>query len=153
MLDDDDRWEPMNFYLSAEDYYKSAISIVQAWESGNLCMNFPLSVPYYLFSHTVELALKGFLRAKGVSKKNLKKKYVHNFRKLIDDCIKRDLPLEKSECKTAIEWLAEYDREAINFRYVRSGFMTLTDIKSTMLNVERILSIVLPACERARDKE
>jgi hypothetical protein len=42
----------MNFYFSAEDYYKSAICIIQAQESGTLQMRFPL-VAYYLFSHAV----------------------------------------------------------------------------------------------------
>ncbi len=151
MSDNDDRWQPMNFYSSAEDYYQSAIYIVQAQVSGNLRIHFPNSVPYYLFSHAVELALKGFLRAKGVSKRNLKDKYNHQFRKLINDCISRGLPLEKAECKTTIEWLEEYDREAINFRYVRSGAMLLTDIESTESNVERILAVVRPACEEVRE--
>ena len=78
MSDDDydDRFEPMNFYSSAEDYYQSAICIMQSHESGKLRLNYPF-VAYYLFSHAVELALKGFLRTKGVSKKDLRNKYLH----------------------------------------------------------------------------
>jgi hypothetical protein len=86
MSDNDDRWDPMNFYFSAEDYYQSAICIIQAQESGTLRMRFP-RVAYYLFSHAGELALKGFLRTKRVSKKDLKNKYSHKFRKLITDSI------------------------------------------------------------------
>ena len=109
-------------------------------------------VAYYLFSHAVELALKGFLRTKGVRKKDLENKYRHKFRKLITDSISCGLPLEKEEQNTAIKWLEEYDREAINFRYVRSGVIALTDIHSTKSNVERILAVVRPACEQVRDK-
>ena len=88
MSDDDydDRFEPMNFYSSAEDYYQSAICIMQSHESGKLRLNYPF-VAYYLFSHAVELALKGFLRTKGVSKKDLRNKYLHKFRELITECI------------------------------------------------------------------
>jgi hypothetical protein len=146
------RWEPMNFYSSAEDYYQSAICIMQAQELGNLNPHFRMSVPYYLFSHAVELALKGFLRTKGLSKNDLKNKYNHKFLKLITDSISYGLPLDKVEHDTAIKWLEEYNREAFNFRYVRSGLISLTDIKSTKANVERILSVVRPACEKARDR-
>jgi hypothetical protein len=87
MSDNGDRWEPMNFYSLADDYYKSAIYIVNAQERDSLSLNYKPFVPYYLFSHAVELALKGFLRAKGLSKKDLKNKYNHKFRKLINDGI------------------------------------------------------------------
>ena len=149
MSDDDDRLEPMNFYSSAEDYYQTAICIMQSQESGNFRLNFPF-VAYYLFSHAVELALKGFLRTKGVSKKELRNKYIHKFRKLITDCISHGLPLEKTECEVAIKWLEDFDREAINFRYPRGGVMVLEEIHSVRSNVERILSVVRPACEQAR---
>lgn len=153
MSKNNDRWEPMNFYSSAEDYYYSAICITQALHGGNLHLHFTISVPYYLFSHAVELALKGFLRAKGLSKKDLKNKYSHNFRKLLKDSISHGLPLDEVECVTAIKWLEEYDRESIHFRYVRGGVMSLMDIHSTKSNVERILAVVRPACEKARDRE
>lgn len=151
MSDGDDRFEPMNFYSSAEDYYQSAVYIIRSLESGDLRLQFPLVV-YYLFSHSVELALKGFLRTKGVSKKDLWKKYFHKRCKLITDCISQGLPLEKIECATAIKWLEEFDREAANFRYVRGGAISLTDIHSTKSNVKRILNVVRPACEQERDK-
>ena len=93
------------------------------------------------------------MRTKGVSKKDLRDKYIHKFRKLITDSIIYGLPLEKAERKTAINWLEEYDREAINFRYVRGGVISLTDIDSTRSNVERILAVVRPACEKARDNK
>lgn len=124
---------------------------MQSQESGDLRLKFPF-VSYYLFSHAVELALKGFLRTKGVRKKDLWKKYFHKCRKLITDCISQGLPLEKIECDTAIKWLEEFDREAVNFRYVRGGAISLTDIHSTKSNVKRILDVVRPACEQARDK-
>jgi hypothetical protein len=151
-MSDDHRWGPMNFHASAEDYYKSALCIIYAQTHDDLSLHFPSSVPYYLFSHAVELALKGFLRAKGVSKKSLKNCYSHNFRKLIIDSIALDLPLNKAEHKVAIGWLEEYAKEAISFRYVRSGWQSLTDPRSTASNVKRILDITRPACEEARER-
>jgi hypothetical protein len=152
MSDSGDRFEPMNFYSLADDYYRSAIYIVQAQEKGVLDFHFRPFVPYYLFCHAVELALKGFLRAKGLSKKELKDKYNHNFRKLITHSICRGLPLEKAERKIALEWLEEYEKEAINFRYGKSGVISLIDVASTSSNVKRILDVVRPACEKARDR-
>ena len=151
-MSDGRRWEPMNFHASAEDYYKSALCIIHAQARDDLSLRFPSSVSYYLFSHAVELALKGFLRAKGVSKKALKNCYRHNFRKLVNDSIARDLPLEKDERKVAIGWLEEYAKKAINFRYVRSGWQSLTDPRSTASNVRRILDVARPACEEARER-
>lgn len=152
MSDSGDRFEPMNFYSLADDYYKSAIYIVQAQENGILNFHFKPFVPYYLFSHAVELALKGFLRAKGLSKKELKNKYDHNFRKLITHSICHGLPLEKAERKIAIEWLEEYEKEAINFRYGKSGVISLMEVASTSSNVKRILDVARPACEKARNR-
>lgn len=152
MLNEDDRWEPMNFYALAEDYYQSAICIRDAQQSDIVKLKSKMFVSYYLFSHAVELALKGFLRAKGLSKKALKDKYNHKFRKLINDSISRGLPLEAAERETAIKWLEEYDKEAINFRYGKSGAISLTDIISTEKNVKRILCVVRHACENARDR-
>jgi hypothetical protein len=149
MSDEGDRWEPMNFYSLAEDYYQSAIRIRHAQESGIVKLHSKVFISNFLFSHAVELALKGFLRAKGLSKKVLKDKYNHKFHKLINDSISHGLPLEEAERETAIKWVEEYDKEAINFRYGKSGVISLTDNSATESNVKRILR---PACEDARDR-
>lgn len=39
-------------------------------------------VPYYLYCHSIELSLKAFLLCKGVSKRELKKKLIHNLDKI-----------------------------------------------------------------------
>jgi hypothetical protein len=93
-----------------------------------------------------------FLRTKGVSKETLKYKYVHKFKELIHDSISYGLPLTADESETAINWLDEFDRESINFRYMRGGAIPLlTDIHSTSLNVKRLLDVVRFACEKARN--
>jgi hypothetical protein len=149
-----ERWEPMQFVTLAEDFYESAICVAQAQQNAKLNLHSKLTaVPQYLFSQAVELALKGFLRAKGISAEDLQKKYSHKFCKLLKDCITYGLPLETTEQKRAMDWLGEYEKDAINFRYPRlgGGAVFTIDIRDIKTNVERVLCVVRPTCEAARD--
>ena len=52
-----DRHAPIGFYNLAEDFYKAAILCAKAREQRAVRFRFS-HVPYYLHTHSIELALK-----------------------------------------------------------------------------------------------
>lgn len=61
-----DRAPPIAFFLSAGSSLQTAILTHEAIETKPLTLRFELII-YYLFSHAIELTLKAFLRARGIS--------------------------------------------------------------------------------------
>ena len=60
-----DRYAPLGFYHLAEDFYRAAVH--SAEESEHFPRLHYKLVLYHLHTHSIELALKAFLRAKGLS--------------------------------------------------------------------------------------
>ena len=67
-----DRHAPIGFYNLAEDFYKAAILCAAAREEGTVQFKFS-HVPYYLHTHSIELALKAYLRSRNITEAELKK--------------------------------------------------------------------------------
>jgi hypothetical protein len=73
-----------------------------------------------LLAHAVELYLKAFLRLKGLSVKDLKTSFGHDFRKLVEEAQARGLQFD-DEDKEVAAILTE--QESIRrFRYIETGF-------------------------------
>ena len=149
--DDDthvDRMPSIAVYLSAQSFFLAAESLERSIESGELSLSFDMPV-YYLYAHALELGLKAFLLAKGLSKEELKgHKFGHKLQPLWDACIQNGLQLTKTDVcvQSLIEVLALYAK-GFEFRYIEIGFQqrpALIDIKSVMAN---IMSAVKPHCD------
>ena len=78
---------------------------------------------YYLHGHSIELALKGFLRGRGTSAKVLKDKYGHNLKLLLTECSRRKLgsvvSLPHDEKKVICLLGETYSRK--RFEYILTG--------------------------------
>jgi hypothetical protein len=144
----DDHYEGFGFYFLALDYWKSAMHINDAREQGELKLRFPHTVPYYLYVHSIELALKAYLRTKGVSKKELsRKKYGHNLETLLAECVRRAMSVAKHET-IVVEWLNTFvDDQA--FRYLRPGFQSLPADIDVRRACKALLDRAKSACEQA----
>jgi hypothetical protein len=81
----DEHFEAIGFYVLATDYWKSAAYINDVREDGRLQLRFANTAPYYLYVHSIELALKAYLRAKGVSKRRAEQRSA--FRRSARPCI------------------------------------------------------------------
>lgn len=86
-------------------------------------------VAYYLVGHSIELALKSFLVAKGYSKAELRsrKKYGHNLANLLKECRRRKLgreaKLENAEIEAINLLNATYMSK--RFEYLEYGIYRL----------------------------
>lgn len=144
----DDHYEGFGFYLLAVDYWKSAVYIQNGRDCGKVELRFKHTVPYYLYVHSIELALKAFLRAKGIEKAKLStRRYGHNLESLLRKCIQRGMRVDKHE-RIVVEWLNAFvDDHA--FRYLRPGFQQLPADIDVRQACQGILETAKTACEEA----
>jgi hypothetical protein len=85
---------------------------------------------YVLFFHAIELALKAYLNARGVSENVLRDNFSHDLKKLVDDAVHRGLTLPPGSQK-AIADLGQQPRQLgtvahivaahLRIRYPRGG--------------------------------
>ncbi|TYO61033.1 hypothetical protein FXV83_40335, partial [Bradyrhizobium hipponense] len=75
MPDEIDRYGPLGFYHLAEDFCRAAVHSASL-ENSKPRLHYNL-VLYHLHTHSIELTLKAFLRAKGIDVKELKNKFSH----------------------------------------------------------------------------
>ena len=107
------RSPPHGLFLSSISFFDTAKLAHSAYDNGelNLLFNEPI---YYLYCHTMELAMKGYLRAKGMSEKELSRHpFGHSLLNLWQACLKRQLVMdEQSMVPTVIgEVRPVYHRE------------------------------------------
>lgn len=152
MKSEEDRFEPSHFYFLALDYLNAAASLIEARENQRIQLRFKHVVPYYLYTHCLELALKAFLRANGVSKKELaSRKYGHDLVKLLDGCVSRGMVVNEHG-KLVVHWLNDFVENQA-FRYLRTGFHTLPAGQDMQLACQTILKTVGRVCDEVRDSE
>jgi len=83
-------------------------------------------VKYYLYGHSIELALKSVLVFRGESEKNLKKDFGHNLLKLIDHVYK-DNKREFYDKRDLIRLLNTYYEKKM-FEYIFEGYKKLPEM-------------------------
>lgn len=122
-----DRAPPIAFFLSGESFLKCATYAHEALDAKTLRLRFHMPV-YYLYSHAIELIFKAFLRAKGLTEKELQfRAWGHDLLKLWEGCVERGLALDlptRLEAGAVIDLLASYATN-YEFRYVKVGAKTL----------------------------
>jgi hypothetical protein len=122
-----DRAPPIAFFLSGESFLKTAIHAHEALDAQTLKLRFEMPV-YYLYGHAIELTLKAFLRAKGLTARELSfKPWRHDLLKLWEGCFERGFTLDlptRLEAGAVIDLLAPY-AATYEFRYVQVGAQTL----------------------------
>jgi hypothetical protein len=77
--------------MLADDYFRAGVFCLNGEKNKNLVLGG--SAPtLFLFSHSMELALKAWLMKSGRSAQQAKK-YSHDLRRLLKDCVRTKLPL------------------------------------------------------------
>lgn len=141
---------PIAFFLSAGSFLKTAIHAHEATEANTLRLRFEMPV-YYLYSHTIELTLKAFLRAKGLTVKELAnpKCWGHDLLKLWEGCLERGLTLDMHTRLTTgavIAILAPY-AASYEFRYVQTGHKTLPTLDAVREAAEALQAAIKPTVD------
>jgi len=67
--------------------------MAEVQENGGLRLRFGDTVSYHLHMHSIELALKAFLRANGTTNDQLKRLYSHNLTTLLEKCTEYGISL------------------------------------------------------------
>lgn len=105
----------VGFFNFAHSYCASAIALGDT----NIDATHPDSVVYYLYYHAIELYLKSYLLAQGVSLEDIEKKYRHHTRKIANKAKTFGLKLTEVD-EQVITQMAKSDN-VISARYLRIG--------------------------------
>jgi hypothetical protein len=143
-----DRHAPIGFYNLAEDFYQAAMLCAAAREKRTVRLRFN-HVPYYLHTHSIELALKAYLRTHSVTEAELKKAFRHGFVDLLAKCEVLGLKFRRPKrTRQLVDFLNELTKDQA-FRYFYGGARQLPTPQEMREGNERILAAVKPACLRS----
>lgn len=103
---------------------------------------------YYLYCHSIELGLKGFLRLKGVHSKELRKKRQHNLDALYAECVTNDLVIPGRDPEADRKLIAKLNAyyQDKQFEYMELGGWLLP----CMSAVSEYTHALLGACAKYR---
>ena len=126
----DKRITALGLWRYGSDYLQAAFAVQK--QPGNIFDEMHgknVSMPaYYLIGHSIELSIKGFLRARGVSIKSLSsRKYGHDLQALIKEARKRKLGNEVKLSNNEIDAIMQLNKAYKNkeFEYIYPGLVTL----------------------------
>lgn len=145
--DASDPQPPHGLFHFSISFFDTAKLAHSAYDNGelNLLFNEPI---YYLYCHTMELAMKGYLRAKGMSEKELsKRQFGHSLLSLWQACLKRQLVMGEgvqSMVSTVIERLHPYTVGEYRFRYARTGVMVVPLLDDVRTAATKLIGSIEP---------
>jgi len=144
----DNRHSPLGFYNLAEDFYRSAIHIAAGTRERHLRLHFQDNVSYYLHTHSIELTLKAFLRAKNITPEDLAGKNLrHRLDKIFTKAIELKLRVAKPKHTEAITRRLGELAGTQTFRYFETRIvLDMPVLDEVRLANERLLIAVKPVC-------
>lgn len=116
MSDDDDRTTAFGLFNYAHSYWQSATKL----HFVKVRASHPDSPVLFLYCHAVELYLKAYLRAHGVSAAQLRKSYGHNLIRLAAGARRNGLQFDDEDV-AVVRLIPRLDTTA---RYIRTGQFT-----------------------------
>ena len=138
-LMDESRTSPTGLWMYGQAYFEAAAHL----SSADLRFDAP---QYFLYAHSIELALKAHLRAKGATLDRLMKTG-HNLPKLLKQARKQGL-VEGSATSSnmaLIKLLHPYNRSH-QFRYIVTGFKTLPELRALHEIADGLLKATRASC-------
>jgi HEPN domain-containing protein len=139
-----DRTTPFGMWRYGNDFRKAAIAVGREHPDRAF-------MPYYfLLGQSIELSLKAFLMGRGIPLTELRKKYGHDLKALLDEARHRKLGIEvkldNTHCAVihmlGIEYLGK------RFQYMRSGMMYLPDAWIAEESANRLSEGLEEYCKR-----
>ncbi|HTI80687.1 MAG TPA: hypothetical protein VL614_09600 [Acetobacteraceae bacterium] len=150
-----DREPPIAVFSFSDSYFQAARHLRGALESDRLKLPFDAPI-YYLYARALELAMNAFLRAKGMSARELRSSgFGHQLLVLWQTCLEKGL-CDPSASATAtvgqmIKILDPYAKEC-GFRYTQVGAKGLPTLNEVELAAAWILSMVRPFIPEIRQR-
>jgi hypothetical protein len=103
-----------------------------------------------IYSHALELALKAYLRSKGVTSNQLASRaFGHSLQVLWDTCVDQGLtghPVSDAFISQIVEFLNPFATD-FEFRYIRVGLKNLPTLDAVEDAVAKLIATVRPYCE------
>jgi len=133
------------FFRTAQQYYEAAVQLYKA--KGRPADNTPVN---FLFFHTLELALKAFLRSQGVRLTSARLR-THELERLYKECRASGLVLsndDAAEIEAVVGMLTDANRHHA-FRYAYPHNTLLPDLVWTADAVTRLMSAVKSPVENS----
>jgi hypothetical protein len=142
-----DRHSSLGIYNLAEDFCRAGLHVADSQVRGDLKLRFA-HIPYYLHTHSVELALKAYLRAHTIEETDLRRKFRHGLSAILQECAELKLNVRKPKRTTQlVTWLDELTRGQ-QFRYFEGGAVKWPALHEVREANERILAAVRGKCTR-----
>jgi hypothetical protein len=142
-MDRDARTTPLGLWRFGEAYLQAAKHLLSVADD----LNFPAPI-YFLASHSIELALKSFIRAHGGTLEDLRC-FGHRLTPLLKHARKHGLDKGESAANDSklIARLDVFNRDH-EFRYIVTGYKPDVPELKPLLNVAgRLLTATRPACD------
>jgi hypothetical protein len=131
-------------FLNFASTFKEAADLLLANRSREL-----ETPSYYLLCHSVELALKAFLKTKGFSDDLMKSKELgHNLTRLMDESLRHGLADVVKMDDTALEIIHVVDEyyRTKGFEYLLPGFKTYPRLEDLEAVVKKLITEIGPWC-------
>jgi hypothetical protein len=132
----------------AEAYFQAASHLQTALEEGHLRLRFHMPV-YYLYCHTMELTLKAFLLARGLSVDEIRSRRLgHNLQGLWKECNAQGLKVQSAKAAALGQTIKLLNPFALrfDFRYLRVGMISLPPLEAVRGDAEHLIKLVRPHC-------
>lgn len=129
---------PAGFIRHAREFLAAAELVLNQTEE--------VSLPsLFLFGHSIELSLKAFLLACGMTRNELKKNFGHNLEALLDESIKRGLEKEISieDVERGVLQLLNKEYQSKRLEYLDSGGIYSMPVPHVIVQISRKLVNVL----------
>jgi len=109
-----------------------------------------LSYPaYFLLAHAVEVILKSYLAAKGVTKRELRQKpYGHDVDYIFSECERRGLVVHDQLMKPLAKQLAHINQD-FDLRYPTGFNLSIAGPSSCIPAVDDLIAVIDPVVEKA----
>lgn len=114
--DEDERTTAFGLFNFAHSYWRAGAAL----EKADVKASHPDDPCWFLYCHAVELFLKAFLRAHGVSARDLRQRYGHTIGRLAKEAEKKGLHLD-AEQREVIKLMGTL---GTTLRYIRTGSFT-----------------------------
>ena len=114
MSDEDDRTTEIGLFNYAHSYWRSAVALHKA----KVRATHPDSPVWFLYFHAIELYLKSYLRAHGLSVAELRKKFGHRICCLSDEAKRRGLTFDDEDIEVISLMVC---MDLTDVRYIKTG--------------------------------
>ncbi|MCC6301219.1 MAG: hypothetical protein IT489_00280 [Gammaproteobacteria bacterium] len=134
---------PYGIWRYGDDYRKAAVYVLTQYP------NQPF-VPYFsLLGQSIELSLKAFLLTQGVALEDLKNKFRHDLKALVEEARKRGI--ESNVTLTDAHWavivLMNDEYKTKRYHYIRTGMMIVPDLRLVLEAAEQLCGGLESICK------